>query len=95
MQFLHNKYRAFLSEHNFSLENDEYTYLSRSIEQSKDFFNRFYINKKIQKTPWKPCLIVSYCGSLLYGLGKWIDKQLQPIVRATAAYAASSFDLCE
>ena len=92
---LHSKYINFLDKYDFPLDNDESTYLRRSVEQSQDYFSHFYIIAKIHKYPWKLRPIVSYCGSLLYGLGKWLDQQIQPIARATAAYVASSFDLCE
>ena len=85
--FLNNK------KHQQSLEADENTYLRCSLGQLTVHFSHFYIIAKIHKTPWKPWLIVSYCGSLLYGLGKWLDAQLQSIARPTPAYISSSFDL--
>ena len=94
---LHKSLRTFLWTHldNFGIDAEEHTYLTRSIDQSTDKLSHFYIIAKIHKTPWKPRPIVSYCGSLLYGLGKWINSQLQPIAKSTAAYISSSFHLCD
>ena len=86
---------SFITKHSLALDDDETTYLNRSINASTDYYSHFYIIAKIHKNPWKPRPIVSYCGSLLYGLGKWLDSQLQPIARATEAYISSSFDLCD
>jgi hypothetical protein len=48
---------------------------------------------KIHKSPWKPRPIFSYAGSFLYGLGKWLDKKLQPKCCKLPTYCSSSFDL--
>ena len=96
MSQLETDLQEFLSTYteNNILDEDDLTYLTWYASTSTDPFSHFYITAKIHKTPWKPRPIVSYCGSLLYGLGKWLDKQLQPIAQQTAAYISSSFDLC-
>jgi hypothetical protein len=71
---------------------DYYTYLTRSLEVD-DPFPHFYITAKVHKTPCKTRPIVSVRGSILYGLGKWIDRQLQPICRQLPSYLKSSYDL--
>ena len=58
-----------------------------------DLFSYFYIIMKIHKNPWKTRPIVSYSGSLLYGLGKWLVKQLHPLIRSLPSYLRSSSDL--
>lgn len=65
------------------------TFLRRHRDMVKDPFSHFYIIAKVHKNPWKTRPIVSYCGSLLYGLGKWLDHQLQKVV-ATIQYTVSS-----
>jgi hypothetical protein len=57
------------------------TFLRRSSDQVEDPYSHFYVTAKIHKTPWKTRLIVSYCGSLLHGLGRWTDRQLQQVCK--------------
>ena len=37
--------------------------------------------------------IVSCSGSVTYGLGKWLDRQLQPIIKTLPTYLSSSLAL--
>jgi hypothetical protein len=76
------------------LPKDEHKYLLRSTTV-EDPFPKFYITAKIHKTPWKPRPIVSVPGSLLHGLGRWIDKKLQPYAHKSIAFLQSSFQLKE
>ena len=47
---------------------------------------------KIHKSPWTIRPIVSCSGSLLYALGVWVDRKLQPIATAQPSYLLSSLD---
>ena len=51
-------------------------YLLRST-QVKDPFPYLYLLAKVHKLPLKTRPIISASGSLLYGLGRWVDKCLQ------------------
>jgi len=53
----------------------------------------FYLLMKIHKTPLKTRPIVSYSGSLFYGLGKWVDYYLQQVSRTFRSFLKSSFHL--
>ena len=65
---------------NFPAKGWEQKFLLRSLTAVTDPFAYFYITAKVHKTPWKTRPIVSVSGSLLHGLGQWVDKQLQKLV---------------
>ena len=48
---------------------------------------------KVHKSPLKPRPIVFYSGSLLEGLGLWLDDKLQQVAKQMKSYFKSSFDL--
>jgi hypothetical protein len=69
------------------------TFLRRSSDQVEDPYSHFYVTAKIHKTPWKTRPIVSYCGSLLHGLGRWTDRQLQQVCKRLPTYLKSSYEV--
>lgn len=83
--------KRFMEKYTFSKLDRQY--LLRYYDSVKDPYAYFYALAKIHKSPWKTRPIVSVSGSLLYGLGKWIDQQLQPIIRKLPTYLSSSFSL--
>ena len=58
-----------------------------------DPFAYFYIHAKVHKTPWCSHPIISCSGSLCHGLGKWLDQELQPIIKCLPSYLPSSTTL--
>ncbi|CAJ1935964.1 unnamed protein product [Cylindrotheca closterium] len=64
----------FLTLYHGYLGDDNHKYLTRSLEAVRDPFSYFYVLAKVHKSPWKTRPIVSVSGSLLYGLGKWLDN---------------------
>ena len=49
---------------------------------------------KVHKTPWQTHpRIISVSGSALYGVGKWLDQQLQPFLKQLPTNISSSYDL--
>lgn len=71
------------------------SFLIRSLEFDDPMkrFAHFYIIPKIHKSPWKTRPIVSYSGSLLHGMGKYLDTILQPYAQAVPSYTKSSYEL--
>jgi hypothetical protein len=83
----------FTVDYNRVLNYKDEKYLSRSLEVA-DPFAYFYIMAKVHKKPrWKVRPIASVSGSITHGLGRWLDQQLKPIVRALPSYISSSLQL--
>jgi hypothetical protein len=81
----------FIEKHSETLDYNDKKYLERSALVA-DPFAYFYLTAKVHKDPWATRPIVSVCGSLLHGLGRWVDQQLQPICRQLPSYVKSSFE---
>jgi hypothetical protein len=82
----------FLSTFKKSLNTHDYTFLHRSMT-GVDPYLYFYQTYKIHKNPKMMRPIISVCGSLLHGLGQWLNKHLQPIAAAQLSYISNSAHL--
>ena len=90
------KVQDWLKKFDSVLSDGDKKYLVNSLAICNCFEKRvshFYILAKIHKKPWKPRPINSYSGSTLYGLGKVLDKLLQPIAKRLPYYLKDSFTL--
>jgi hypothetical protein len=87
-KFLNN----FMMRNKKFLPKSEVKFLKRTVEVD-DPYPKFYLLAKIHKTPWKTRQIISVSGSQLHGLGKWVDRHLQPVAKKTESFISSSYQL--
>ena len=69
-------------------------YIQDKIKQARnDPFSYFYLLAKLHKSPISTRPVCSDCASLPHSVGKWVDRQLQPIVKKQHTYFKNSFEL--
>jgi hypothetical protein len=93
LRTLRKIYDRFLLTQKKNLSSDDFKFLNRTLKKCNDPLSHFYILAKIHKTPWTTRPICSTSGSLLHGLGQWVDVQLQPICARLPTFLSSSFSL--
>ena len=81
----------FLLQYNTLFTQQERRYLISSL-QVPNPHSEFYIIAKVHKDLWGTRPIVSTCGSLLEGIGRWTDLYLQPLCKALPCYIRDSSD---
>jgi hypothetical protein len=92
-ELYHTIFTWTLRHHN-TIGADNTKYIRRQIEIArKDPFGYFYLLAKLHKTPISTRPVCSDCASLPHSVGKWIDRQLQPIVQCQQTYFKNSFEL--
>lgn len=84
-----------MKQYKKELTSDEKKYLKHKMSECTDFFPVFYLLAKVHKEPLKTRPVVSYSGSYLEALGKWIDSELKEVASSMPAYFKNSNDLIE
>ena len=80
--------------HHRTLGSDVVRFIRRHIESARsDPFGYFYLLAKLHKTPTSTRPVCSDCASLPHAIGKWVDQQLQPVVKSQTYYFKNSFEL--
>jgi hypothetical protein len=78
--------------HNQHITAADGKYILRSLSV-QDPFAYFYVLAKVHKSPLTTRPIVSVSGSLLQGLGRWVDQELQRVVDCMHYTLCSSTEL--
>ena len=78
----------------------EHAFLRKELKSNQSLFARFYLTLKAHKLKpgqtvdqLKSRPIVSCPGSLLYGLGVWVDRKLQEVAKNTISYFKNTLEL--
>lgn len=77
-----------------ALSSDTIKFIRERVEKARqDPFGYFYLLAKLHKTPVSTRPVCSDCASLSHSVGKWVDRQLQPVVQRQQTYFKNSIDL--
>ena len=93
---------AWLKAHHKILMKMERAFIREKLDSNKAPYARFYLTLKAHKLKpgqtvdhLKSRPIVSCPGSLLHGLGVWVDRKLQEVAKSTISYFINSLELKE
>jgi hypothetical protein len=89
---LYSTIQEFLETYSSYGSDRDAKFIQRSLDVEEPLCE-FYILAKIHKDPWATRPIITQSGSLLHGLGRWVDQQLQPISSALSTYIKRSLEL--
>ena len=80
--------------HRSSLPDDTVNFIRDHIDKTmEDPLGYFYLLIKLHKLPIAGRPVCSDCGSLPHALGRYVDEELQPIVKNQALYFKNSAEL--
>ena len=91
---------GWLKKHNKKLTKMERAFLRKALKSNQSPYGRFYLPLKAHKLKpgqtvdqLKSRPIVSCPGSLLHGLGVWVDRKLQEVAQNTISYFKNTLEL--
>ena len=91
---------GWLKTHNKKLTKMERAFLRKELKSNQSPYARFYLTLKAHKLKpgqmvdqLKSRPIVSCPGSLLHGLGVWVDRKLQEVAQNTISYFKNTLEL--
>jgi hypothetical protein len=85
---------AWTVRHRSSLPDDTVNFIRAHLDKAmEDPLGYFYLLIKLHKLPIAGRPVCSDCGSLPHALGRYVDRELQPIVKDQALYFKNSVDL--
>ncbi len=80
--------------HQVALTVDETNFIHHHLDRAeKDPHGYFYLLIKLHKEKISGCPVYLDCSSLPHALGRWVDAQLQPIVKDQALYSKNLAEL--
>ena len=91
--YIRRQIQRWMKKHKKVLSRSERRFLQHHLDTNEFPFAVFYITMKVHKSPLKSRPIVSCSGSLLEGIGVWIDDKLKIAAREQPSYFKSSYDL--
>jgi hypothetical protein len=85
---------AWTVRHRSSLPDDTVNFIRAHLDKAMDDpLGYFYLLIKLHKLPIAGRPVCSDCGSLPHALGRYVDRELQPIVKDQALYFKNSVEL--
>jgi hypothetical protein len=79
----------------FKLDEHDSQYIIRTTLENSLKPSYMYLLAKIHKNPTTTRAIISYSGSLCHGISKWLDIELQKIVKHMSYVAKSSAEVVQ
>ena len=91
---------GWLKKYNKKLTKMEHAFIQEELKSNQSPYARFYLTLKAHKLKpgqmvdnLKSRSIVSCPGSLLHGLGVWVDQKLQEVAQKTISYFKNTLEL--